>query len=185
MTLKLFLLHRESQKIKVRILHNTVAFWNSIKTVASNFKADDRYDVLIILCVPADKDEKRQMFDEGYQFVFWDKYDVQQDKPDILVVSNLFDNRTLIPNCREYTKFVVAVPMSLIRYTHTSRWDLEKVGLRRYRSDYYLVDSLLYQEIKETAPSPDRILEILYVYIDHLSESYSVENLGVKKIWLT
>lgn len=147
-------------KIKVRILHNVVAMWNSIQTVCSAFEADDRYDVLIILGALAGNKEKQLMYEEDHKFIFWDKYNANDDRADILIIDNHSDVDTVIPNCREYTKMIFAVPLSLIRYTHTSWWDGAKRGFERFSPDYYLVDSLLYQEIKETSPLQDKVVEM-------------------------
>lgn len=169
---------RTHHNIKIRFFHSDYYFWNSIKTICSSFKNDNKYDVLII--VNKEK-EAEQMEMEHYSFVTLAEYDIKEDKPDILVVSNVWD-RNEIRNCRKYTSLIIAVPSIMIRHAYSidGFWNLIRMGFERFCPDYYLFDSLLYEEIKESKYYFNGIIEMGSakfdgIYMTSLEKEYPEE----------
>lgn len=154
--LKCVCIHNNS-KIRIRFFHSDFYFWNSIKTICSSFKNDNKYDVLIIANT---KIEAEQMEREHYSFVKLSEYDIKEDMPDILVVSNVWD-RNEIRHCRKYTSLIVAIPSIMIRHAYSidGFWNLIRMGFERFCPDYYLFDTLLYEEIKESKYYNNSIIE--------------------------
>lgn len=150
----------DNQKIRVRFYHSEYIYWNSIKSIYHAFRMDDKYDLCIIL-KSHDELEKNQMKREKCSYVMLSEYDVKKDMPDVLILSNLWDD-TYIANCRKYTKLIIAVPLSIIRYTYSldGFWSRIRKGFGYYHPDYFLFDSLLYNEIKESKYNSKKIIEM-------------------------
>lgn len=154
---------KDNEKIKIRILHTVYAFWNSIDSVCTAFMNDSTYEVQIILGNHEEDCErrKRQMEKKGYSYIVWNDYDAKEDTPDILILTHLWD-RTVLANCREYTKLIIVASMSLIRYGYSNSdfINLVQMGHVRFYPDYYLFDSLIYSEIKDEIFFRGKVAEI-------------------------
>lgn len=164
----------KNEKIKIRVLHTVYAFWNSISSICDAFKSDNRYDVLIIL---GDHDEdcdlrKKQMQEKDYTYVMWNDYDVKTDFPDVLLMTHLWE-RTTLYNFREYTKLIIVASVSLIKYGYSNSdfIDMVKIGFNKFQPDYYLFDSIVYNELKDTAFFKGKIVEMGNAKFDGIYES--------------
>lgn len=150
----------ENHKIKVRFYHSEYIYWNSIKSIYNAYRMDDKYDLCVILKSHGEL-EKDQMKREKCSYVMLSEYDVKRDMPDVLILSNFWDD-TYIANCRKYTKLIIAAPLSIIRYSYSidSFWNRIGKGFGYYHPDYFLFDSLLYKEIKESKCNSKKIIEM-------------------------
>lgn len=154
-------------RIKIRIVHSALTTWNAIASIVKAFNHDPKYDTKIILTdIYSDHSVLvQQMLDEKVSFFdcIENSYDVAIDKPDILIVTNPYDGMNL-GKIKGNVKLVVAATMSLIRYNETIEdfWKIMdgKVGLGRFNPDYYLLDSLLYNDIRETKFFSKKIVEM-------------------------
>lgn len=153
--------HECNGKIKVRFLHSSYVFWNTIRTICAAFKEDKKYDILIVLREDDSDIMKEQMIREGYSYVMVSEYDVKEDLPDIMVLYHPWE-RSVIKDCREYTNLIVAATLMLIRYGYSldEMWKTMRIGFGRFKPDYYLFDSLLYEEIKNSEYYSNQIIEM-------------------------
>lgn len=155
-----------SDKIKVRIVHATHTIWNSVASLCETFETDPRFDLLFICTNRGLEDDQkisRQMEQGKHKFVMEMQYDAQIDRPDILLVSGMggtIRGRQLI-GIREYTKLIVAVPSVVQRYAYSveENWKLH-IELKTYQPDYYLLDSLLYYELRNSQIFSDNMIEM-------------------------
>lgn len=154
-------------KIKIRIISHSYTSWNSVKTISDAFEKEDRFDVLVILNEELEysnlylEKDKKMMEKEGHKYVLGSEYCVEEDKPDILIIHHPY-TKWYIKGSREHTKLIIAVPMALIRYSYSIEeyWKYINVGLERWKPDYYLFDSVLFNELLESPFYSDRIIEM-------------------------
>jgi hypothetical protein len=161
-------------KIKVRILHSVYAFWNSMETICEAFREDEQYDLLVILGDhEGDYDlREKQMQEKGYKYICWNEYDAKTDSADILILTHLWED-TKIPECRKYTKLIVVASMSLIRYGYSNNDFLyaSRIGFEKYYPDYYLFDSMVFNQIKDSGFFKGRAVEFGNAKFDGIYEA--------------
>lgn len=149
--------------IKIRILNFSQATWNAIHTICFSCKEDAEIDLLIIMSNRNLSDKMRNVIErEKYQYVLLNEYDIENDRPDILVISHPYDSFSQIEKCREYCKLIVVASMQLVRYAHSwsSFIQTQMLGFGRFYPDYYLFDSLLYNDMKNAGFCMDNIVEM-------------------------
>ncbi len=148
-------------KIKVRILHGSLIMWNALRTICEAFENDARFDVLVILGVNQPHDAEIQMEREKHQYVKYQEYCGEIDRPDITIISLICDKYPY--DLRRYSTLVVAASMMLIRYAYSIEdfWN-EGVesGFNIHSPDYYLFDSMLYRELINGGYQSERIIEM-------------------------
>lgn len=149
-----------NKKIKVRIVNYTGPTWNSIKSICLAFKKDVCFDSLLITGEYVDNRTMDEVEKYGFKSIRWREYCVETDKPDVLILSHPHDNITYLGNCKENCKLVVVASMQLIRYCNDmdSFWRLQKKNFSRFYPDYYLFDSLLYNEISKSKYMSSKIV---------------------------
>ncbi len=152
------------EKIKVRFLHSSESTWNTIKTICQAFQKDERFDVLMILGCGIENihDTFVRLQKYGLQSIHWEQYKAEEDLPDIMVLNHPDDTGTQIKNCRECCKLIVVASMELIRYVENMRifWRCQEKGFKRFEPDYYLFDTLLYNELLQSDYASEPIVEI-------------------------
>lgn len=154
----------KSSKVKVRIMHSEVACWNAINTICQAFKEDSLFEVLLINSASINSDAvTRQIQKKGYDYKVLDEYYVEEDRPDILILYNAYNPREMMRgNYREFTKIIVVASFQLIIYDDT----IEEFLLTQYKAfgrcqpDYFLYDSLLYQQMRESDYFSENIIEM-------------------------
>lgn len=153
---------KQSHKIKVRIVHSNCYFWNAIRTICKAFCEDLAFDVLIIIGALKEEKTVNQVREEGYHYLLWDDYQIEDDKPDVLLLSHPWDYITNLSNCRKYTKLIVAVPLQINVYEDSLEkfWEVEERGFSRFCPDYYLYDSLVYRELRNSKFFSPKIVEM-------------------------
>lgn len=151
-----------NNKIKIRIVHGHYPTWNVIKTICDAIIADDLCDLKLIIGWNKDPRciEQAKKYDISYEL--WDEYDAKYDQPDVLLVSQPYDTVTQVQDVRKYAKLVVVASVLLIRNTAKIEWfwKVQEEGFARFNPDYYLCDSMLYNEIKGTNTFPIEIVEM-------------------------
>lgn len=152
------------EKIKVRIMHSEAMCWNAISTICQAFKDDSIFDVLLIISAVIDKEKVAcQAQENGYNYVLLDEYYVESDMPDILVLHNAYNPGEMARgNYREFTKLIVVASFQLVIYDNTIEEFLltQDRAFGRCQPDYFLFDSLLYQEIKQSDYFSGHIVEM-------------------------
>lgn len=159
---------KESAKIKVRIVHRSATSWNAISSICSAFKNDEIFDVLLIVHTDWTKKQSISQVEQncvggGDNYVTWDEYRVEMDKPDILIISTPWDMVIDgLVNSREFVKLIIVAYWAVVRYNSSVDGLVEqlKETLGVYRPDYYLFDSLLYRELKDLDFFSDKIVEM-------------------------
>lgn len=157
-------------KIKVRFIHYAYTVWNSMRTVCEQFEMDSRFDVLVICHGGADgmidalEKAKNQMETEQHRYILDSQYSAKDDRPDILIFGGygMGDGSWCPRGVREYTRMIVSVPMT-VRMYHGSmekEWKSLGGGFREYQPDYCLVDSLLFNKIKDSHIYSDKFVEM-------------------------
>lgn len=150
-------------KIKIRIIHSSPTTWNAINTICHAFKEDSLFDLLII--IDGYKSEKmiEQVKRYGYKYVLGSEYQGALDEPDILILSGAFKKELDgMLECREHVKLCVVAYWSVIRYDDSIQvfWKRLRTDFGIYRPDYYLFDSLQYEEVKHLDYFSDRVIEM-------------------------
>lgn len=167
-----------SNIIKIRILNFSQATWNAIHTICHACQNDIEVDLLIINANKNMSDEMCETLkQEGYQQVLLSKYRVEFDKPDVLVISHPYDSFSQIKNCREHCKLIVAASMQLVRYSNN--WNAfiqtQMLGFGRFYPDYYLFDSLLYNDMKNAGFCMDNIIEMGNAKFDGIYQKIQIK----------
>lgn len=173
--------------IKIRILNFSRSTWNAIRTVCQACEDDAQIDLLVIMSEGNMSEEMmNEMASYTFDYISIDKYNVKDDKPDILVISHPYDIFSDIQNCRRYCKLIVVASMQLVRYAHnwTDFFITQRHGFGRFYPDYYLFDSLLYHDIVNAGYGSDRIVEMGNPKFDGIYENVQKKQMpdGWKKL---
>ena len=166
-------------KIKVRIVHSRVQTWNSISSICEAVYNDVDMDLLLIIGWDRRKECENQARRNGYRHVWWKDYCVDDDYPDVLVLSQPYDAVTWIPGIRESAKLIIVANTLLIRNTMSlSRfYEIQKQGFDRFEPDYFLCDSLLFSDIRESYNLKARLVEMGNAKFDGIYNSYTKKHL--------
>ncbi len=149
--------------VQVRVLHSRKQTFNTIKTVLDEFEKDELFNVKFIIGFDMDQECINQIDQLGFEYTPWTEYDVKQDCPDILILYQPYDYQTQLPGINDYVKLVVVVNTLLIRNVagKNNFWQIQNDSYLRFRPDYFLCDSLLYNEIKnDQGKIPYEIVEM-------------------------
>lgn len=159
---------KNNDKIKVRIVHSTPSIWNSIDTICSEFKNDLLYDLLII-----GKEGVQDVKKYGYKYAIWDDYTFEYDKPDIVILTNIFEKVPDPEKCRKHAKLVVVVPGFTIQYEETleQHWENMQKGFGMCNPDYYLFDPYLYNKYRESIFFNEKMVEMGNAKFDGLYQA--------------
>ncbi|MBO5032040.1 MAG: hypothetical protein J6D08_09180 [Lachnospiraceae bacterium] len=136
------------------------------------------------------------MKNERFQYVRINDYQIEEDKPDILILNHPYDIFSDIKDCRRHCRLIIAASMQLIRYTYdwNDFWHMQQKSFGRFYPDYYLFDSLLYNDMRRAGYISDRIIEMGNAKFDGIykacqNKSYPPEwdKLKQKKVilWMT
>lgn len=154
-------------KIKVRMTYSNSNFWNAISSLTQAFCEDTSIDFALIIATANSSEEERiikQLSEKGYRYYLFDEYQMEWDRPDILILTNSFDKVATQENsCREYARLIVVEDMQLIWYRAESAdyfCEKQEKAYERHRPDFYLYDSLIYQEIKRSSYFSEKIVEM-------------------------
>lgn len=171
-----------NRKIKIRILNSGYGAWNNtwnaVETICRAFEDDDRFETIVILAYPTSRrieNGESQMVLYKHNYIFEKDYDVRKDLPDILIISHPRVRQTEeMKVWRRYTKMVVAASMTLIRYdsfTADEFFEFIRPGFEAFHPDYYLFDSLLYMELKNSTKFKGKIVEMGNAKFDGIYEA--------------
>lgn len=154
-------------KIKVRMTHSNSNLWNAISALSQAFCEDPVFDFAIIIAAITDSEEEKiigQLLERGYRYFLFDEYQMEWDRPDVLILTNSFDKvATLEKNSRQYSRLIIVQDMILIWYKTESADHFCKKQEKAYgkhQPDFYLYDSLLYQELKDSDYFSGKIIEM-------------------------
>lgn len=170
---KVFCVQSSEEKIKVRFIHATYVMWNSMRTICEQFEEDPRFDVLVICCSDPKAytgyidsrigEIKNQMETEQHRYVMDSQYSAKDDQPDILIVSGYGGADRWCPRgVREYTRIIAVVPVAVQSYMNSieAEWQIVFSGYEKHQPDYYLVDSMLFNVIRNSHFYSDRFVEM-------------------------
>lgn len=172
-----------NKKIKIRILNFSASTWNAIHSICAACEKDSEIDLLVLMGnINLSKEMSAVIEKEEYNTLRVDEYKVEEDRPDILVVSHPYDIFTQIKECRKYCKMIVAASMQLVRYSHNWSTFIQQqiAGFGRYYPDYYLFDSLLYQDMIKAGFSTENIFEMGNAKFDGIFEKIQCRELPFK-----
>ena len=139
-------------KIRTRIVHSRTQTWNTISSICEAIQDDEDMDLLIIIGWDRREECEQQARKHGYKYVWWKDYDAEEDEPDVLILSQPYDVVTQLPGIRDKAKLIIVANTLLVRNTQgLSRfYEVQREGFARFAPDYFLCDSLLYQDIKDS-----------------------------------
>lgn len=162
-----------NSKIKIRIVNSSGATWNSIKSICEAIKQDDVFDLLIINTNLVFENVLNEMKNCNYNFILNSKYNIENDTPDILILTHHCDQQTYFSNCREFCDLVIVAAMQLIRYTSDidAFWELQESAYSRFQPDYYLFDSLMYKEVMNSKYASEKMIEMGNAKFDGIFEA--------------
>ncbi len=153
----------EKELIKVRIYNFTDNCWNSLMSIAQEFKEDNNVDLLILGRRLNDSQlVYEELMNHGYTQSYIEEYSAKADRPDIFILSHSCDVTTQIPDLHRYCKLVVVASMDLLRYTHNwnSFWNMYESAFKRFEPDVFLFDTLLYNDIVRNGYKSERFIEM-------------------------
>lgn len=164
---------RQENKIKVRIMVGSPSIWEAVSSVCQAFSEDLLFDVLLIVGGWRES-HVIGMIKNSYKYVLISEYQGQEDKPDILILCGHFNKVAEgMLACRKHLKLVIVVYWSIVRYHATIQEFLnslkEDFGL--YRPDYYIFDSLQYNEVKQSEYFTGKLVEIGNAKFDGIYKS--------------
>lgn len=150
------------ERIKVRIFHRLYCYWNNVSSLCTAFLEDENIDLKII--VRAEQLDTRvggQITSQGMSFLLEKDYDVCYDKPDVVILTIPWGEYDIHPiSIRKNARLIVALSMPLVEYADYSVSELIKDGFGKFMPDYYLVDRLLYNSMKNLKPTYGSIIEM-------------------------
>ena len=152
------------EKIRVRILYDDIALWNSIVSICEAFQTDQECELMVIISESRYRDRMiKSIQKKGFFFVLKELYDVSKDKPDVLILEDPFkDYKSLATDYRNNTGIIVVASIALVSYVNSvgvcEKIFSERVG--KCHPDYYLVDSLLYQELQNSKILKSKVVEM-------------------------
>lgn len=141
-------------KIKIRFLYTYAGTWNSIEPILSIFQKDLNYDVLVLLNEGSDLERRITqciLHDLPYTLIGTKDYSLAVDKPDIFILYQSTDIADY-GDIRGTAKLIIAPSMQVIAYEESLQELLDftfQKGLGKYKPDYILFDSLVFQLIQE------------------------------------
>lgn len=145
-----------NKSLKLRIIFSYLSAWNGIQSLYYAFHEEDSIDVCILVLDFPDDDLQQKinrMEEIGAKYKIanseYDDYDIEKDKPDILIVTNPFRDSSLM-NVANNCKFVAVASFTLIDYSgfvDESYWEFQLKKLKDFRPDLFLFDALLYADI--------------------------------------
>lgn len=146
--------HNSNGKIKVRVEYSTTPMWNSVSTLCEACENDDSIDLLIVVAntrLHKEGEMEAIVKNTKYSWIKAEEYYVEEDKPDIFVLSNPY-NRVNFGELKKCGALVVVNLWTIIKNTTTNKefFELLNRNIGKYNPDYYLIDSFLYDEIKDT-----------------------------------
>lgn len=153
---------RHNNKKKVRVLAHTHTTWNVLEPICHAFVKDESYDLLFILNAEYGTALMRNiLIENAYPYISSDKYDLNTDCPDVLLISHPREN-VLLNGDRKYVKLVIAATSTLTRYAQSLSefWHWSYIGYERFEPDFYLFDSLMYNEMLGTEYESQKIVEM-------------------------
>lgn len=131
----------EKSKIKIRITHQLKEFFNTISTLCRACELDDEIDLLMVIT----KNTIGQMEELGYMYVLENEYDIEQDKPDILIIYSETYIQNHLEKVRKSTGLISVLWPVLIQYGSFYLNNRAREFYELCEPDYYLVDSYLYK----------------------------------------
>ena len=152
-----------SERISVRIIYNNIPCWNAINMICQAFMEDSVFDLLVIISEYQKEKAIQQVEEKGYAFILGEKYRLEEDRPDILILTNTWDSMISEGvSSRGYAKLIIVAYMWLVGYWRTPEqfWQYVENGYGRHRPDYYLFDSLLYKELSQLPECSGNIVEM-------------------------
>lgn len=138
-----------AKKIRIRILHVRYQTFNTIASICEAVDQDPDCELLVIIGWDQRQECIEQVKARGYSYVTYREYDIESDCPDVFVVSQPYDFETTFADIKKYAKLVVVANVLLIKNDLTNTWFIrtQKKSFERFCPDYYLCDSMLYEEI--------------------------------------
>ena len=136
-------------RIKVRFFHCNAATFNCIQTVCECFKADNRFDLQIVLFGEAYSGMIKQMNDLGYNYIMDYDYDIAKDKPNISVAYHLeIAYPSGLSKIKDYSNFFVLVPLGIGSIWFGER-TVRRMNLDFFNADMCFVGNLCYDRLFE------------------------------------
>ena len=150
--------------IRIRVVNSKPQTWNTISSFCEAVRDDSETELLVI--IGGETEDKEECIEQvrrcGFRYVWWEEYNASKDCPDVLVVSQPFDLTTQLPEAVERTKLVVVINTLLIRNAETLQlfYSTQRKGFDRFLPDYFICDSLLYEDIKDSYDMKPTLVEM-------------------------
>lgn len=138
--------NNEHKKVKVRIAHSGATIWNAISTICQAFSNAPLFDVPLVISNPESGTIEIAVNHAkkcGYKYKMYNEYQVADDKPDIVILTNPYDKMAVGGSgCRRYARLVVVVYAFLIWNNCDSIekfWEFQNNTFGKYNPDYYFL----------------------------------------------
>ena len=144
-------------KVKVRISHSVPHFWNSIQTIVEGFCDKEGLDVKIVLSPLYPNYSSKleyQMKEGGYRYIYSDNYNIETDKPDIVVFNiaqavTIFESWGGIDTIRKNAKYLAVIPYdNSVKFESDDRMNAYYDILNDLRADIFIIAKPIYDVIK-------------------------------------
>lgn len=154
--------------IKVRIIHwGGAYFLNVIKSIIIAFQKMQMIDLQIIIFHRGANDVKQELENQKIPYTFYDKYNVEKDKPDIMFFTmnnSIWQYKPKdIEKIRANTDVLIGLPLSIVlnEYENVEKYYNELVlPLKKYNVDACILDKLIFSLLNKNNINEDFLVKI-------------------------
>lgn len=142
-----------SREIKVRIMHCHSNTLNAIETISESFQEDPKFDLKVILMHESGNSSElaKQMEYKGFPYLFDYDYDLQDDRPDIVLFYQLeYRYPDKLYEAYIYAKLVVLVPLTLTTIWYGER-SISRMHLDMFKPGLVFATDLVMDKMKANA----------------------------------
>lgn len=138
-------------KTKVRIIYPAGCSWNNIHTLYESFAGDQQFQTYVVVeNYPRFIDIMKKV---GCKYIPLDKYDIREDRPDILVATyySYSDPTINFPGVHDYVKLIIAAIPNVVMNEKNNdvHWHFIHHAYEHLDPDYYLCERPVYNSLKE------------------------------------
>lgn len=182
----------ENGKLKFRLLYNTVSTWNVYATFMDACQEDEQIDAQVIVDGTQDLYGQNGMVERlqslGIKYRRIEGYSIEEDKPDVLILSHIFSNIRLgNPKIvRKNSGLIAIATISVIQYGNAAIafQKLLEDHFGEYHPDYYFFDTMIYREFEKYHALTEKYIEMGNAKYDGIFYAYkNRENIRCSRYW--
>lgn len=175
------------KKIRIRILYDEIALWNSIVSICKAFQEDEVFEFKVIIAENRYRDRMiKSVEGKNCSYILEETYNVMEDKPNVLILVDPFKKyKILAEEYRKNTDMIVVASVTLVSYTSSVKEceQIYKECVGQCHPDYYLFDSLLYQQLRNSNILKGKIVEMGNAKFDGIYKACELFSYSIPHEW--